>query len=104
VATARSNLAAPEEHWRKVGRRGAVAVFMDNLIEQSAEARAVYAIETSHTKTTCYALIGETFYGHAISSVFVGLTRPGRPTQVFRSLEDARPWIDEQNRLAAAGS
>ena len=43
-------------------------------------------------------ITGETFYGYATSQVFTGLSKPGRPTNVFKSLEDARPWIDEMNR------
>ena len=60
-------------------------------------ARAVYANETSQTLTTCYALVGETFFGHATAAVFTGLARPGIPTQVFRSIEDALPWVAEMN-------
>ena len=96
--SARESIAFQDRHWRAAGRRGAVVVFMDNVIEQDAGARGVYADETEHTLTTCYALVGETFFGHAAAAVFTGLTRPTPPTQVFRSLADARPWIAEQNR------
>jgi hypothetical protein len=97
-ASARESIAFQDRHWRAAGRRGAVVVFMDNVIEQDAGARGVYAEETAHTLTTCYALVGETFFGHAASAVFTGLTRPSPPTQVFRSLTDARSWIAEQHR------
>ena len=56
------------------------------------------------TPTTCFALVGESFYGYVTSQVFTGLSKPGRPTSVFRSLEDARPWIDEQNRAPSQPS
>jgi hypothetical protein len=102
--TARESIAFQDTHWRAAGRRGAVAVFMDNVIEQDASARGVYADETRGTLTTCYALIGETFFGHAAGAVFTGLTRPGPPTQVFRSLAEARSWVDEQNRVRARSS
>jgi hypothetical protein len=96
--TARQSIQFQDAHWRKVGRRGAVVVFMDNVIDQDAGARTVYAEEVTHVPTTCYALVGETFYGHATAAVFEGLSKPGLPTNVFRSLEDALPWIAEMNR------
>lgn len=96
--SARESIAFQDRHWRAAGRRGAVVVFMDNVIEQDAGARGVYADETTQTLTTCYALVGETFFGRAAGAVFTGLTRPSPPTQVFRSLADARSWIAEENR------
>ena len=99
--SARESIAFQDRHWRAAGRRGAVVVFMDNVIEQDAGARGVYADETNRTLTTCYALVGETFFGRAAGAVFTGLTRPTPPTQVFRSLADARSWIAEQNRARA---
>jgi hypothetical protein len=104
ASSARESIAFQDRHWKAVGRRGGVVVFMDNVIEQDAGARGVYADETKDTRTTCYALVGETFFGHAAGAVFTGLTRPGPPTQVFRSLADARPWIAEQNAAAARPS
>jgi hypothetical protein len=100
--TARESVAFQDQHWRKVGRRGAIACFMDNVIEQDSGARSVYSDETKHSLTTCYALVGETFFGNAAAAVFTGLAPPGRPTNVFRSLADARSWIDEQNRNATS--
>ncbi|MGE5183908.1 MAG: hypothetical protein ACM31C_17680 [Acidobacteriota bacterium] len=99
--SARESIAFQDRHWRAAGHRGAVIVFMDNVIEQDAGARGVYAEETSHTLTTCYALVGETFFGHAAGAVFTGLARPTPPTQVFRSVAEARPWIAAQNRARA---
>jgi hypothetical protein len=96
--TARESLAFQDRHWRQVKRRGAVAVFMDRVVSQDGGARAVYADETADILTTCFALVGETFFGIASSAVFTGLAKPGVPTQVFRSLADARPWIAEMNQ------
>ena len=96
--TARESIGFQDTHWRSVGRRGAVVVFMDTVVQQVAGARAVYAEETHTLPTTCFALVGETFYGYATSQVFTGLSKPGLPTNVFKSLADARPWIDEMNR------
>jgi hypothetical protein len=96
--TARESIAFQDRHWAAVGHRGAAVCFMDDIIEQDGGARAVYARETEHTLTTCYALVGESFYARAVSSVFTGLARPPVPTQIFSSLSDALPWIEEMNR------
>ncbi|HEY3819986.1 MAG TPA: hypothetical protein VGL81_22630 [Polyangiaceae bacterium] len=95
--TARESIGFQEKYWRSVGHGGAVVVFMDTVVEQDAAARTVYAEEVHASPTTCYALVGESFYGFAASQVFTGLSKPGRPTSVFRSLTDAQPWIEEQN-------
>lgn len=97
-STARESVAFQEKHWRARGHRGAVVVYMDPVVEQDSGARSVYANETATLPSTCFALVGETFFGHAAAAVFTGLARPGLPTQVFRSLEDARGWIAEMNR------
>ncbi len=99
--TARESLAFQAGHWRGLGHPGAVVVFMDTVVQQDAGARAVYADEANALPTTCFALVGETFYGYATSQVFTGLSKPGRPTNVFKSLDDARAWIAEMN--AASG-
>ena|ERR1700733_8502646 len=96
--TARESIGFQDQYWRSVGHGGAVVVFMDTVVQQDAAARAVYAEEVLSLPTTCFALVGESFYGYATSQVFTGLSKPGRPTNVFRSLSEALPWMDEQNR------
>jgi hypothetical protein len=98
--TARESIGFQERYWGSVGHGGAVVVFMDTVVEQDVGARAVYTDEVGASPTTCYALVGESFYGFATSQVFTGLAKPGRPTNVFRSLADAQSWIDEQNGQA----
>ncbi len=97
-ASARESIAIQQRHWRSVGRRGAVVVFMDNLLDQDSGARAVYMNESDPSCTTCYALVGESLFAQAVASVFTGLARPQVPTRMFRSLAEALPWIDEMNR------
>jgi hypothetical protein len=99
--TARESIHFQEQHWRAVGHRGGVVVFMDPLLAQDSGARGVYTNETTTHPTTCYALVSSTFFAQAASAVFTGLAKPGRPTQLFPSLEAAMPWIDEMT--AAAG-
>jgi hypothetical protein len=96
--TARESIGFQDRHWRSIGHRGGVVCFMDNVVQQDAAARAVYAQEVDKLPSTCFALVGESFYGYATSQVFTGLNPPGRPTNVFRSLSDAMPWIEEMNK------
>lgn len=96
--TARQSLAFQTAHWKKAGHRGATAIFMDPVLVQESGARDVYTDETHSILTTCFALVGETFFGRAAAAVFTGLAKPGIPTMMFRTLEDARPWIAEMNR------
>lgn len=96
--TARESIAFQTAHWKSVGHRGAAVVFMDRVLNQDSGARAVYTNETRDILTTCFALVGETFFGRVTASVYEGLARPGIPTEVFRSLDDAQPWIAQMNR------
>ncbi len=96
--TARESVAFQDRYWRANGRRGAVVVLMDQILSQEGGARAVYVNETRQSLTTCYALVGETFFGQVVSSVFTGMAQPGLPTRVFPSIDAARPWIEEMNR------
>ena len=61
--TARASLEFQDRYWTERGHRGAVVVFMDNVLAQDADARRVYASETARRLSTCFALVGETFYG-----------------------------------------
>ena len=96
--TARESLALQKEHWTAVGRRGAVVIWMDPVVAQDSGARAVYTKETQGVPTTCYAIVGESFFAMATASVFTGLAKPGIDTQIFRSLDEAMPWVDEMNK------
>ena len=102
AASARESLAFQREHWKTRGRGGAVIVHMDPMREQTSEARGIYANESQSALTTCFALVGESFYAQAVSAVFTGLAKPAVPTNVFRSLSDADPWIREVNGAANA--
>jgi hypothetical protein len=102
-SSARESLAFQTQHWKKVGHRGAAVVFMDRVLSQDSGARSVYENETSAMLTTCFALVGATFFGHATAAPYEGFTKPGIPTQIFRSLDEARPWIAEMNQ-ARGGS
>lgn len=96
--TARESLSIQKKHWTETGRRGAVVVWMDPVVSQDSGARGVYANETRGVPTTCYAIVGESFFAMATASVFTGLAKPGIETQIFRSLEEALPWVEEMNK------
>lgn len=96
--SARESLAIQKKHWTETGRRGAVVVWMDPVVSQDSGARGVYANETRAVPTTCYAIVGESFFAMASASVFTGLAKPGIETQIFRSLEEALPWVEEMNK------
>ena len=93
--TARASLAGQKAYWNGVGRRGAVIVYMDPVLEQDSGARRVYAEETEGVPTTCFALVGESFFAQMSAAVFEGLAKPGIVTRVFTSFEGAIAWIDE---------
>ena len=93
--TARANLDFQKNHWEKIGHGGGSLIFMDSIIEQDGEARETYASESGKVGTLCFALIGESLFASTTSVVYTGLARPSVPIRVFRSLEDALPWIDE---------
>ena len=97
AASARESLEFQRAHWKARGRGGAVIVHMDPMREQTAEARGIYANESQSALTTCFALVGESFYAQAVSAVFTGLAKPAVPTNVFRSVNDAEKWIRENN-------
>jgi hypothetical protein len=96
--TARESLAFQDRYWRAVGHRGAVVCFMEPVLSQDAGARGVYANETVNSLSTCFALVSETLFAHAQAAVFTGLSKPGIPTQIFRSLDEARGFIAEMNQ------
>jgi hypothetical protein len=97
AASAHESLTFQREHWTARGKGGAVIVHMDPMREQTAEARGIYANESQNALTTCFALVGESFYAMAVSAVFTGLAKPAVPTNIFRSVSDADPWIREIN-------
>ena len=96
--SARASVRKQHEHWRSLGWRGAVVVFMDAIIDQESGARGVYTNEADPGVITCYALVGETFFGQAMSAVFTGLAKPQVPTNIFPNLVEAMPWIEQMNR------
>jgi hypothetical protein len=98
--TARENLAWQDAYWTKVGHTGSIAVFVDGVVDQDAEARRVYAEESQGALTHAAVLIGGTFWGRAVGNAFLAVRKPPIPVRLFSTLEEAMPWIEEMNRAA----
>ena len=90
--TARQSVQIQHDYLRARGRRAAVVVFMDRIVEQDAAARAVYRDAPDPAFVACYALVGGTAFGRAVGSIFIGISRPKVPTKLFATLEEARVW------------
>jgi hypothetical protein len=81
------------DHLRARGQRAGTVVFMDRIVAQTSGARGVYRDAPDPTFQTCFALVGSTVFGRAVSSVFTGLHPPRVPTRMFGTFEEAVSWI-----------
>jgi len=91
--TAKASVYTQLAHLRSRGRRAGVIVFMDRILEQDAEARAVYRDLPDPAYQACFALVGGTAFGRAVGSLFIGLSPPRVPTRLFPDLADAIAWV-----------
>jgi len=90
--TAKASVQTQLEYLRCKNRKAGVVIFMDNIAQQTAGARAVYRDEPDPVHQACFALVGGTVFGRAVGSVFLGLSKPRIPTQMFATLEQALDW------------
>ncbi len=96
-ASARVNIDFQTGYARLLGRRCAVVVVLDSLTSQDSEARR-YLNAPDPTFQICFALVGSTLFGRAVSSVFMGLHPPRVPTRMFGTFEEALTWIRQTAR------
>jgi len=94
--TARQSVQIQHDFLRPRGRRAGVIVFMDPLVEQHASARIVYRDAPDPAFISCYALVGGTFFGRAVGSVFIGISPPRVPTKLFATFDEALTWTRSQ--------
>jgi hypothetical protein len=94
--TAKASLQTQLEYLRPKNRKAAVVILMDNIVHQTAGARAVYRDMADPAYQTCFALVGGTVFGRAVGSFFLGLSKPRVPTQMFAALEQALEWCRSQ--------
>lgn len=93
-ASARVNIDFQTRHAAASGRRCAVVVMMSSLVSQDGEARRIYAAGMDPKAFFAAALIVSNPLARAIGSFFLGLTRPGVPTQLFDAIDPALAWVD----------
>jgi hypothetical protein len=91
--TAAESIQIQLQHLRARGNRAGTVVFMDAVASQNSGAREVYRNAPDPTFQTCFALVGSTMFGRAVSSVFMGLHPPRVPTRMFGSFQEALEWI-----------
>jgi hypothetical protein len=91
--TAAESIAIQLAHLRAHGHRAGTMVFMDAVASQNSGARDVYRNAPDPTFQTCFALVGSTMFGRAVSSVFMGLHPPRVPTRMFGTFQEALAWI-----------
>lgn len=90
-ATARENAEFQERYWVELGRLGTCIVFFDQLLDQTTEARRVYATFPFKNQRAT-ALVGGTLLSRAIASFFTGLSVPTTRTKFFALPEEAILW------------
>ena len=98
--TAKASVRAQLDYLLSRKQRAAVVIFMDSVAQQTAGARAVYREMPDPAYQACFALVGGTVFGRAVGSVFLGLSKPRVPTQMFATLEQALEWCrSEVNKV-----
>jgi hypothetical protein len=90
--TARASVETQLAYLRQKAQTAGIIIFMDPIAEQTAGARAVYRDEPDPAFQKCFALVGGTFFGRAVGSIFLGLSKPRVPTLMFATFEEARQW------------
>ncbi len=99
--SARENAQFQELYWVQRWERGTCIVFFDYLVDQTAQARRVYATYPFENQLAT-ALVGGTALSRAIASFFTGLSQPATRTKFFGTLADAAEWcrsILDQERV-----
>jgi hypothetical protein len=90
--TARESVRIQLDHLRAQKKRAGVLVFMDPVLTQTTAAREVYRVAPDPVFQACFALVGGTFFGRAVGSVFIGLHPPRVPTRLFADVREALSW------------
>ncbi|MEI6666643.1 MAG: hypothetical protein WCP29_00700 [Acidobacteriota bacterium] len=94
--TAKASVDTQKAYLQSKGRKAGSVVFMDGIAQQTSGARAAYRNLPDPSCQVCFALVGGTVFGRAVGSVFLGLSKPRVPTQMFATLEQALAWCHAQ--------
>ena len=78
------------------GFRAGSVIFMDGIAQQTSGARTVYRELPDPECQVCFALVGGSVFGRLVGSVFLGLSKPRVPTQLFATPDQAIAWCLEQ--------
>ncbi|HET9954635.1 MAG TPA: hypothetical protein VFQ61_09025 [Polyangiaceae bacterium] len=89
--SAKENVRFQELYWTERAEHGTCIVYFDQLVDQTAAARRVYATYPFRSQLAT-ALLGGTALSRAIASFFTGLSQPATRTKFFGSYADAADW------------
>lgn len=95
-ATAKASVETQLAYLRSKSQKAGCIIFMDDIAQQTAGARVVYRDLPDPEYQACYALVGGTVFGRAVGSIFLGLSKPRVPTQMFATLDQALTWCHAQ--------
>ena len=102
AASARANIEFQINWAQKTGTRCGVVVCLFHLLSQDSEARRIYARGMEPKTFYAAALIVANPISRAIGSFFIGLTKPGVPTQLFGTIDEGIAWCERQRPSQAS--
>jgi hypothetical protein len=94
--TAKASIDTQLAYLRPKGQKAGTIIFIDGIVQQTSGARAVYRDLPDPAYQVCFALVGGTAFGRAVGSLFLGLSRPRVPTQMFATQDQALAWCHAQ--------
>jgi len=94
--TAKASIETQLAYLRPRNQKAGIIIFMDGISQQTTGARNVYRDLPDPKTQVCFALVGGTAFGRAVGSIFLGLSKPRVPTQMFATQEQAVDWCHEQ--------
>jgi len=94
--TAKASVDIQQNHLKATGIRAGSIIFMDGIAQQTSGARTAYRDLPDPARQVCFALVGGSMFGRAVGSVFLGLSKPRVPTQMFATFEQALAWCHAQ--------
>lgn len=94
--TAKASVEIQKNYLSSKEQKAGCIIFMDSIAQQTAGARTAYRDLPDPKYQVCFALVGGTVFGRAVGSVFLGLSKPRVPTQMFGTFEQALAWCQAQ--------
>jgi len=94
--TAKASIETQLVYLRPKNQKAGIIIFMDGIVQQTSGARNAYRDMPDPKHQACFALVGGTTFGRAVGSIFLGLSKPSVPTQMFATQQQAVDWCHEQ--------